>query len=217
MMDASWKEALAVEFERDYFKKLLEFVRVERSKGAVYPPPGEVFTAFNATPLDKVRVVILGQDPYHNVGQAHGLSFSVRPGTMIPPSLYNIRTELRRDLGIDSESGYLLPWATQGVFLLNSVLTVRAHEAGSHRDQGWETFTDAVIKILDERGPLVFVLWGRYARDKAAFIDSTKHSIIESAHPSPMSADRGFFGSRPFSKINQALTGFGQPPIDWKL
>lgn len=216
-MDSSWKAALGGEFEKDYFQRLSEFVRAERRKATVYPPAGEVFTAFHATPLDKVRVVILGQDPYHNEGQAHGLSFSVRSGTAIPPSLHNIQTELRSDLGVDCQSGYLLPWATQGVFLLNSVLTVRAHEAASHRGQGWETFTDAVIRILAEKGPLVFVLWGRYARDKASFIASDKHCVIESAHPSPMSADKGFFGSKPFSKVNRALEQFGQVPINWKV
>lgn len=215
-MEPLWKGILSSEVEKPYFQKLLKFVRQERSTHIVYPPSGNVFEAFNATPLDQVRVLILGQDPYFNEGQAHGLSFSVRPGVFTPPSLQNIYKELHSDLGLPIPTqGYLMPWARQGVFLLNSVLTVRAHEPGSHKDQGWEIFTDAVIRILADMDPMVFILWGRYARDKASFIDASKHRVLEAAHPSPMSATNGFFGSRPFSKTNQALKGFGKTPIDW--
>ena len=215
-MEPLWKGILSSEVEKPYFQKLLKFVRQERSTHIVYPPSGNVFEAFNATPLDQVRVLILGQDPYFNEGQAHGLSFSVRPGVFTPPSLQNIYKELHSDLGLPIPTqGYLMPWARQGVFLLNSVLTVRAHEPGSHKDQGWEIFTDAVIRILANMDPMVFILWGRYARDKASFIDASKHRVLEAAHPSPMSATNGFFGSRPFSKTNQALKGFGKTPIDW--
>jgi uracil-DNA glycosylase len=216
-MEPLWKEVLSSEVGKPYFQKLVKFVRQERATHIVYPPSGNVFEAFKATPLDKVRVLILGQDPYFNEGQAHGLSFSVRPGVFTPPSLQNIYKELHSDLGLPIPTqGYLMPWAQQGVFLLNSVLTVRAHEPGSHKDQGWEIFTDAVIRVLADRDPMVFILWGRYARDKASFIDS-KHCVLEAAHPSPMSATNGFFGSRPFSKTNQALQEFGKSPIDWKL
>jgi uracil-DNA glycosylase len=218
-MHPSWEVALAPEIEKPYFTALLRFIREERTKSTVYPPSGEVFTAFHVTALEEVRVVLLGQDPYHNTGQAHGLSFSVKPNGLAPPSLQNIFKELRADLGIPiPTSGCLLPWAKQGVFLLNTVLTVRAHEAGSHQGQGWETFTDAVIRIIsavDRR--IVFILWGRHAREKADLIDAKKHTIIESAHPSPMSADRGFFGSKPFSTANRVIESYGGIPIDWKL
>jgi len=215
-VDASWKTALALEFEKTYFKDLLEFVKQERAEGIVYPPPGFVFTAFNVTSLDAVRVIILGQDPYHRPKQAHGLSFSVLPGTLTPPSLQNIYKELRADLGVPIPThGHLIKWAQQGVFLLNSVLTVREGEPGSHQGKGWEKFTDSVIRILSDRDrPMVFVLWGRYARDKSSLIDTKKHVVIESAHPSPMSASNGFFGSRPFSKINRALGGH---PVNWAI
>lgn len=219
-MHASWKEALTSELDKAYFLQLLQFVQHERSQATVYPPVGQVFTALDITPLDDVKVLILGQDPYHRSGQAHGLCFSVPKDTLpIPPSLQNIYKELRSDLGIEPPlHGNLARWAEQGVLLLNSVLTVRAHEAGSHQGQGWESFTDAVIKLLSDRGrPMVFVLWGRYARDKAGFIDAERHTIIESAHPSPMSASNGFFGSKPFSKINEALRAYGEMPIDWRL
>ncbi len=218
-MHPSWMTALAPEFDKPYFRQLLAFVKRERAQGTVYPEPGDVFTAFNETAFESVRVVILGQDPYHNRGQAHGLSFSVRPNVLAPPSLQNIFKELRSDLGIPiPTTGCLLPWAQQGVFLLNAVLTVRAHEAGSHQGQGWETFTDEVIKLLAARpDPLIFVLWGRHARAKVDLVDTSRHTVIESPHPSPMSADRGFFGSRPFSKANQALKQYGQAPIDWRL
>jgi uracil-DNA glycosylase len=176
-------------------------------------------TAFCQTPYPDVRVLLLGQDPYHDEGQAHGLCFSVKRGTPPPPSLRNIFAELRDDLGCKiPNTGCLLPWAKQGVLLLNAVLTVRAHEPGSHKDKGWEKFTDAVIRKLNERKePLVFVLWGAYARKKAAFIDQRRHTIVESAHPSPLSASTGFFGSRPFSKINAALQKYGYPEINWQL
>jgi uracil-DNA glycosylase len=219
-VNPTWQsEVLTIEQEKPYFKKLLEFIRTERAKHEVYPPPGKVFTAFNATPLHKVRVMILGQDPYHDRGQAHGLSFSVPPGVAVPPSLQNIYKELHSDLGtIIPAHGHLLPWAQSGVFLLNATLTVRAHEPASHQGQGWEIFTDSVIRLLAERDQhMVFILWGRYARAKAALIDRTKHTIIEAAHPSPMSASNGFFGSKPFSKTNQALADHKQAPIDWRL
>lgn len=218
-MDTSWKELLSFEFSSPYFTQLADAVRFERAESTVFPPPGDVFTAFTVTPYDNANVVLLGQDPYHNAGQAHGLAFSVRPGVKPPPSLANIYRELQEDLGHPPVShGYLLSWAQQGVFLLNSVLTVRAHEPGSHRDLGWETFTDSVLRALNRREkPVVFVLWGRYAREKRGLIDVNRHVVLESAHPSPMSAHQGFFGSRPFSKINQALRDFGHTEIDWKL
>lgn len=218
-MDPGWKAALAAECDKPYFQQLLEFVRVEREKAPVYPPPGRVFTAFTVTPLDAVRVLILGQDPYHREGQAHGLSFSVPQGTIVPPSLQNIYKELRSDLGVPTPMhGNLTQWAKQGVFLLNAVLTVRAHEPASHQGQGWESFTDAVIRLLSDRDlPMVFVLWGRYARAKTCFIDSSKHAVIEAAHPSPLSASNGFFASKPFSKVNAALQRFGHAPIDWQV
>jgi uracil-DNA glycosylase len=211
----TWKEALSSEFEKPYFKELLEFVRQERANGPVFPPPGFVFTAFDVTSFTDVRVLILGQDPYHGPKQAHGLSFSVPPGTLPPPSLRNIYKELQSDLGVPiPKHGHLIKWAEQGVFLLNSVLTVRAHEPGFHQGKGWETFTDRVIQLLSvKKQSMVFVLWGRYAREKSSLIDK-RHVIIESAHPSPMSAHNGFFGSKPFSKVNQAL---GESPIDWSL
>jgi uracil-DNA glycosylase len=216
-MDASWKERLSGEFENPYFTSLVSFVRSERKSHVVFPPAPDVFNAYRL-PYEKVRVLILGQDPYINAGQAHGLSFSVPVGVKPPPSLVNIFKELEADLGVTSpKSGNLEPWAQQGVFLLNATLTVRAHEAGSHQGRGWEAFTDRTIKLLSEREePTVFVLWGRYARAKKDLIDG-RHTIIESAHPSPMSASQGFFGSRPFSKVNEALVRLGGPPIDWSL
>lgn len=219
LMHSSWKEILAPVFKEQYFKNLASFVETERKSNVVYPPPGEVFTAFEVTPYDKVRVVILGQDPYHGAGQAHGMSFSVKPGTRLPPSLANIYKELEADLGISRpREGYLIPWAEQGVFLLNAVLTVRAGEAGSHQGVGWERFTDSVITALNNRrAPTVFVLWGRYAREKKVLIDESRHKIIESAHPSPLSAHNGFFESKPFSKVNAALVELGHPEIDWKF
>lgn len=218
-MHPSWKAALAGEFTKPYFEKLVSFVKEERRNHVVFPSPGQTFEAFKLTPLDGTRVVILGQDPYHNAGQAHGLSFSVPPGVKPPPSLANIYRELAEDVGAKPpKHGCLTHWARQGVLLLNAVLTVRAHEPGSHRDHGWETFTDAVLRVLGGRQePVAFVLWGSYARAKKALLDASRHAVIESPHPSPMSARSGFFGSRPFSKVNAALRGFGQPEIDWQL
>lgn len=218
-MHPSWKQALADEFQKPYFYTLADFVKAERVEHVVFPPPGQVFRAFDVTPFDEVRVCILGQDPYHNAEQAHGLSFSVQRGVKPPPSLVNIFKELKADLGCEPpKHGDLTHWAEQGVFLLNAVLTVRAHQPGSHREEGWETFTDAVITKLNEREqPIVFVLWGRYARNKAVLIDENRHLVVESPHPSPMSASSGFFGSRPFSQINAGLVEAGHEPIDWQL
>lgn len=218
-MHQSWRKALADEFEKPYFRKVAEFVSAERQERIIFPPPGEVFTAFIETPFDEVKVLILGQDPYHNAGQAHGLSFSVKPGVRPPPSLANIYQELADDLGVKPpKHGYLMAWAQRGVMLLNAVLTVQAHEPGSHQNKGWETFTDAVIGKLNARKkPVVFILWGRYARSKTGLISASRHTIIESPHPSPMSARSGFFGSKPFSKANAALAAAGLDPIDWSL
>jgi uracil-DNA glycosylase len=217
-MHESWKQHLAGEFQKPYFLQLAEFVREERKKHTIFPAAGDVFQAYELTPYDKANVVILGQDPYHGAGQAHGLSFSVMPNVKAPPSLQNIFKELKSDLGIPTpKQGFLAYWAAGGVMLLNATLTVRAHEPGSHQGKGWETFTDETIRVLNRREqPVVFVLWGKYARDKKALID-TRHTIIESAHPSPMSAHNGFFGSKPFSKVNAALEKNGLPPIDWAI
>ncbi len=218
-MDASWKAFLVDEFTKPYFRSLAEFVRAERESHTVFPAAGNVFEAFKVTPFDRVRVVILGQDPYPNAGQAHGLSFSVLPGVQPPRSLLNIYKELESDLGVKpAKHGHLLKWAEQGVFLLNSILTVRAHEPGSHQGRGWERFTDRVIGLLNARAaPVVFILWGSYAKRKASFLDAQRHMIIEGVHPSPMSAHNGFFGSRPFSAANMALEDLGFEPIDWAL
>lgn len=217
-MHASWVPVLRDELRKPYFRALAEFLAVERAAGAVYPPANQLFTAFRATPYDGANVVILGQDPYHGPGQAHGLSFSVLPGVAVPPSLQNIYKELEQDVGCRKvRHGHLLPWARQGVFLLNSALTVRSGQPGSHLDR-WEPFTDKVIEILNEReAPVVFVLWGRHARSKNRLIDSNKHPVVESVHPSPMSAANGFFGSRPFSQVNNYLEALGYPTIDWQL
>ncbi len=218
-MHESWKRLLADEFTKPYFKDLIAFVRTEREKHVVFPPSSQVFEAFKLTPYDEVRVVILGQDPYHNAEQAHGLSFSVPMGVRPPPSLQNIFKEATDDIGFKTpKHGCLTHWAKQGVFLLNTILTVRAHTPGSHRDKGWELFTDAVIRNLDARErPLVFVLWGAHARKKASLIDAQRHLIVESSHPSPMSARSGFFGSRPFSQVNEGLKVLGEPPVSWQL
>lgn len=216
-IEQSWKEQLASEFDKEYFKSLTDFVRQEYRSTTVYPPGSYIFNAFEHCPFDKVKVVILGQDPYHEPGQAHGLSFSVQDGIPYPPSLVNIFKELESDLGKPMpSSGNLLRWADQGVLLLNATLTVRAHLAGSHQNRGWETFTDAVIhKLADNRSHLVYILWGSYAQKKGAFIDASHNLVIKSAHPSPLAAYRGFFGSKPFSKANDYLIATGQEPIDW--
>lgn len=216
-IEQSWKEQLALEFDKEYFKSLTDFVRQEYQSTTVYPPGLYIFNAFEHCPFDKVKVVILGQDPYHEPGQAHGLSFSVQDGIPYPPSLVNIFKELESDLGKPMpSSGNLLRWADQGVLLLNATLTVRAHLAGSHQNRGWETFTDAVIhKLADNRSHLVYILWGSYAQKKGAFIDASHNLVIKSAHPSPLAAYRGFFGSKPFSKANDYLIATGQEPIDW--
>lgn len=219
-LEPSWMKVMGDEFEKPYMQKLRSFLKAELDSGQkLFPRATDYFAAFKATPFDSVRVVILGQDPYHGDGQAHGLCFSVQPGVVPPPSLVNIYKELESDLGIPRvREGHLLKWAEQGVLLLNSVLTVRAHQAGSHQKRGWEEFTDRAIRELNDRKDgVVFVLWGAYAQKKGAFIDRTKHLVIESVHPSPLSAMRGFFGSRPFSKINAYLRSKGEPEIDWRL
>jgi uracil-DNA glycosylase len=216
-IEQSWKEKLASEFEKLYFVELTDFVRDEYAKRTVYPKGSKIFNAFDKTPFDKVKVVILGQDPYHEPGQAHGLCFSVNDGIPLPPSLQNIYKELHDDLGISpASSGNLERWAEQGVLLLNATLTVQAHLAGSHQNKGWETFTDAVIhQIAEEKEHVVFILWGSYAQRKGEFIDTTKHLVVKSAHPSPLSVYRGFWGSKPFSKANNYLIDNGQTPINW--
>ena len=216
-LEKSWKELLRDEFDKPYFQDLAKFVKGEYQNGTVYPPPRFIFNALDSLPVDKVKVVILGQDPYHGPGQAHGLSFSVPDGVIPPPSLVNIYKEIESDLGKKvPHSGNLERWAKQGVLLLNATLTVRARQAGSHQNKGWETFTDAVIhRLAETKEHLVFILWGNYAQKKGAFIDPAKHLVIKSAHPSPLSAHNGFFGSRPFSKTNQYLKAHGLTPIDW--
>ena len=218
-IEESWKEALAGEFEKDYFRELVSELHREKAAGTVIYPPGPlIFNAFDKTPLPSLKVVILGQDPYHNPGEAMGLSFSVPDGVRIPPSLRNIFKEIESDLGIRmSGSSNLEPWARQGVLLLNSILTVRAGAAASHRSLGWEEFTDAVIRCISERCEgIVFLLWGRYARSKAVLIDSSRHHVLEAAHPSPL-AGGAFFGCRHFSRTNELLIAEGRSPIDWKL
>lgn len=219
-MEPGWKQALAPEFEKTYMQNLRQFLAEEmRNKKRIYPRASEYFAAFEHTPLEKVKVVILGQDPYHGPDQAHGLCFSVRPGVDIPPSLVNIYKELESDLGIPrAQHGCLTAWADQGVLLLNATLSVEAGRAGSHQNKGWEEFTDAVIRYLNEKCQhVVFVLWGSYAQKKGAFIDANKHLVLKSPHPSPLSSHRGFFGSKPFSKINAYLQSHGKAPIDWRL
>lgn len=215
----AWEEALKEEFRKEYYKKLYQFIREEYKTKVVYPPSEEIFSAFHLTPLEQVKVVILGQDPYHNVGQAHGLCFSVKPEVDIPPSLVNIYKELQDDLGCSiPDHGYLVKWAEQGVLLLNTVLTVRAHQAFSHQGQGWENFTDAVIRAVNAQDrPVVFLLWGKPAQSKKSMLTNPKHLILEAPHPSPLSAYRGFFGSKPFSKTNEFLTSHGVEPIDWQI
>jgi uracil-DNA glycosylase len=215
---SDWTEPLNPHFKTDSFQALMAFVESERQSQTVFPAPADTFNAFRLAPLKKTKVVILGQDPYHGQGQAHGLSFSVKSGLKLPPSLRNIYKELESDIGCNTPAGGdLSHWARQGVLLLNTVLTVREGQANSHRKQGWEEFTDSVIQILSQREqPLVFILWGKPAEKKSELI-ADRHSIIVSAHPSPLSAYRGFFGSRPFSQANQMLANFGQTPIDWSL
>lgn len=218
VLEPSWKEVLKEEFEKPYFTKLTEFVRAEYLSSSVFPPPKVLFRAFDLCPFEKVRVVILGQDPYHGRGQANGLSFAVNPEQKLPPSLQNIFKEIESDLGqpLIHRDGDLSRWGTQGVLLLNSTLSVRAGSPGSHQGHGWEQFTDRVIQALSERREhLVFMLWGNYAKAKGAHIDRSKHLVIESAHPSPFSAHGGFFGSRPFSRANAYLVQNGGEGIDW--
>ncbi len=216
---STWNSILRSEFAKPYWRDLMSFVAEERVTYQVFPPPDEVFAALHLTALADVKVVILGQDPYHGPHQAHGLCFSVNPGVRLPPSLVNIYQELEADLGIESAaSGDLRPWARQGVLLLNTALTVRAREAGSHQGRGWETFTDAVIATVNtEAAPSVFILWGASARRKRSLLDLDRHRVIESAHPSPLSAHRGFFRSAPFSRANNALVELGRPPVEWRL
>lgn len=214
-----WKKALEEEFRQPYFAALKSFLLEERKKYSVYPPGPQIFSAFNATDFEDVKVVMLGQDPYHGPGQAHGLCFSVPPGIRKPPSLQNILKELREDLGIAiPEHGSLVPWAEQGVLLLNATLTVRANTAGSHQKKGWERFTDkAIYKLARERENLVFMLWGRFAQAKKVLIDPEKHCILEAAHPSPLSAHNGFFGCRHFSRANAYLKQSGKEAVNWQL
>jgi uracil-DNA glycosylase len=214
-----WNPILRGEFAKPYWPELQAFVSEERRHHAVYPPHDEVFAALHRTPYAEVKAVILGQDPYHGPGQAHGLCFSVRPGVALPPSLRNIFQELEADVGVRPPNhGCLDAWADQGVLLLNTTLTVRAHAAASHQKHGWETFTDEVIKAVDAKDDrVVFILWGAAARKKKALIDRSRHAVIESAHPSPLSAHNGFFGSRPFSRTNEALEAAGREPIDWTI
>ncbi|MDB4928181.1 MAG: uracil-DNA glycosylase [Myxococcaceae bacterium] len=213
-----WQAALGAEFDKPYFKELMDFVAKERASGEVFPPEDEVFSAFWHSPFNQTKVVLLGQDPYHDNGKAHGLCFSVKPGITTPPSLANMYKELKADLGCAiPKTGYLVPWAKQGMLLLNAVMTVRAHTPNSHKDHGWEKFTDATIKALSDREkPVVFVLWGNYAKKKAKLIDAKRHVIIEGAHPSPLSV-KLFLGSKPFSKVNDALAKLGETPIDWQI
>ncbi len=214
-----WNPVLRAEFDKPYWKDLQRFVADERARHPVFPAPDEVFAALHLTPLAEVKVLILGQDPYHGPGQAHGLCFSVKRGVAPPPSLRNIFTELQADVGVPApDHGCLDAWARQGVLLLNTSLTVRARQAASHQGKGWETFTDEVIRAVDAKPErVVFILWGGAARRKKGLIDRTRHVIVESAHPSPLSAHNGFFGSRPFSRTNQALIEAGREPVDWNL
>jgi len=216
-IDASWKKVLQDEFEKPYFAQLTNFVREEYKTKKIFPPGNMIFSAFDHCPFDKVKVVIIGQDPYHNDGQAHGLCFSVNTGVDFPPSLINIFKEIERDLGKPTPtSGNLERWADQGVLLLNATLTVQAHSAGSHQGRGWETFTDAVIrKVAEEKEHVVFMLWGNYAQQKGAVVDGQKHLVLKSVHPSPLSAYRGFIGCGHFSAANEYLTSKGLSPINW--
>lgn len=214
-----WGPLLAPEFEEEYYRKLADFLKEEYSTHVVYPKKEDIFNALEYTSYENTKVVILGQDPYHGPNQAHGLSFSVQPGIKTPPSLLNMYKELRDEYGYDiPNNGYLVKWAEQGVLLLNTVLTVRQGEANSHKGKGWEHFTDRVIELLNEREkPVIFILWGRHAQAKKKLITNTKHHIIESVHPSPLSARRGFFGSKPYSKVNTILANMGEREIDWEI
>ncbi len=217
-MPGDWGQLLAPEFTAPYFRKLQQFLAAERAEFDVYPPAGDEYTALKLTSPDAVRVVILGQDPYPTPGQGHGLAFSVRPGVVIPASLRNIYKELADDLGVKpARHGYLKSWAEQGVLMLNTILTVRANAIKSHRGKGWEPFTDAILKVINARQPVVFLLWGNDAKSKAPLIDAGKHVVLKEVHPSPMSASNGFFGSRPFSRINAHLEALGYAPINWQL
>lgn len=217
-IEISWKEKLAPEFKKEYFIRLTDFVRQEYKTNIIYPPAGLIFNSFELCPFDSVRAVIIGQDPYHGAGQAHGLCFSVRDGVDYPPSLINIFREIESDMGYKPfPSGNLARWASQGVLLLNATLTVRAHNPGSHQRKGWEEFTDSVINALNkERENIVFFLWGAYAQKKGSSIDRTKHLVLESVHPSPLSASRGFFGNKHFSRCNEYLLKYGLKQIDWR-
>lgn len=218
-MKTDWNPVLRAEFDKPYWNDLQQFVAAERARYTVFPPPDQVFAALHLTPYETTRVVLLGQDPYHGPQQAHGLCFSVRDGVQLPPSLVNIYTELRSDLGIDTPAhGNLESWARQGVLMLNTSLTVRSGAAASHQGKGWEIFTDEVLRTVNAKShPVVFILWGAHARKKKALIDMSRHTVIESAHPSPLSAYNGFFGSKPFSRTNAALVAAGLAPIDWRL
>ena len=219
MIQNDWLAPLKPEFSKPYYAELFKFVKNEYATRQIFPPADDIFNAFHLTPLHEVKVVILGQDPYHNDGQAHGLCFSVKPDVDIPPSLVNIYQELHDDLGCYiPNNGYLTKWAKQGVLMLNTVLTVRAHQANSHRGMGWEQFTDAAIRILNEQDrPIVFILWGSPAQKKAQMLNNPKHLILKAPHPTPLSAYRGFFGSRPFSQTNEFLVKNGLEPIDWQI
>ena len=218
-INGDWYEALKGEFRKDYYKQLFQTVNNEYKTRLIFPPANDIFNAFHLTPLKEVKAVILGQDPYHNHGQAHGLCFSVQKGVSVPPSLVNIYQELHDDLGCAiPRHGCLTKWAEQGVLMLNTVLTVRAHQANSHRGKGWEEFTDAAIRVLDGQDrPIVFILWGSPAQKKAAMLHNSRHLILKAPHPSPLSAYRGFFGSRPFSQTNEFLKENGLEPIDWQI
>lgn len=219
ILDNDWGPLLEEEFHKPYYLALREFLKKEYAENTVYPSMRDIFNALKYTPFHNVKVVLLGQDPYHGPGQAHGLSFSVKPGVKIPPSLKNIFKELKDDLGCDiPNNGCLVKWANEGVLLLNTVLTVRAGEAHSHKGKGWEAFTDKVISLINEREtPVIFILWGKPAQEKISLIDTKRHTVIQSPHPSPFSANRGFFGSHPFSKTNETLLGLGEKPIDWQI
>lgn len=218
-LTGTWEKALHEEFSKEYYRKLFLFVREAYQRGTVYPASDEIFTAFHLTPLEQVKVVILGQDPYHNAGQAHGLCFSVKPQVEIPPSLINIYQELHDDLGCKIPNhGFLTSWAEQGVLMLNTVLTVQAHKPMSHRGVGWEEFTDAAIRKVNEQDrPIVFILWGKPAQEKAKMLTNPKHFVLKAPHPSPLSAYRGFFGSKPFSQTNNFLRENDVEPIDWQI